>query len=236
MKITQEELNRKIILHQRWIEDERRGEMLDLRKEDLSNLCFYCRDLSRADFTEAIMVNASMYQTTLNGAIFKKADLLRANFSGAEIIGASFDQAILSETDFTSANLTGSHFYGAHLFLTKFFEANLTLSDFHAARLDSVNFHSAYISGSGFQNAILEKCIGITCARLSFTGKLCGYESLLGVLIDGEIIYFDGIFRMNEKRLIERIKKNCYRQFAKNMSWAHEVVKKSIEMSLGLKQ
>ena len=82
-----------------------------------TNKCQGC-DLSRADFSNAILTNVDLHGADLTGADFSNADLSGANLSdtllaGADLRGANLTNANLSGADLTNANLTGANFGSA---------------------------------------------------------------------------------------------------------------------------
>ena len=97
-KITQDEFNKAVELHQKWRNGEDGGERADFSQADLTEVDFSY--LSGADLSEA----------NLRGA-----DLSEANLSEAYLSEADLREAYLSEADLRGANLRGAYLRGADL-------------------------------------------------------------------------------------------------------------------------
>ena len=103
--MTQEELNKILDKHEKWLNDEEGGERADLSGKDVQGLDFSFRNLKRA----------YMAGTNMEGA-----DMIRANMIGAEMTGANMTRANmigvnLTEADMTRANMTGTNMAGANI-------------------------------------------------------------------------------------------------------------------------
>ena len=91
-KISQEELDERIKLHELWLKEEG-GERLDVSRCDLQEL-----DFSRSNFSGAYFSGANF-----TDANFTDANFLRANFSFANFSGANFSHANFSLANFSDA-------------------------------------------------------------------------------------------------------------------------------------
>lgn len=89
--ITQEELNKKLELHALWLEDDTKGEILDLSNTDLSNT-----DLSGVNLSFA----------NLEGADLSNSDLSNSDLSCATLSFTNLSDATLSFTNLSFANLS----------------------------------------------------------------------------------------------------------------------------------
>jgi uncharacterized protein YjbI with pentapeptide repeats len=93
-------------------------------------------DLSGANFTGAILVEANLQSAELSGVTFEEADLSGANliladlrFSGfqkARLHGTYLRAANLTAADFSGADLNGADLSGACLIMARMNQANLT--------------------------------------------------------------------------------------------------------------
>ena len=96
--MTQEELNKVLEKHKKWLNGERGGERADLRGADLRRADLGGANLYEADLGGAKLNNADLRRADLNGA-----DLRRAKLNDADLGGAN-----LSEADLRRANLSGA--------------------------------------------------------------------------------------------------------------------------------
>jgi uncharacterized protein YjbI with pentapeptide repeats len=96
-------MNLELILenHQKWLNDEKGGELADLEGADL-----YGANLRGADLSNAILSNA----------ILSNANLYGANLRGANLRGADLNNAILNNANLNRANLSGANLEGANLY------------------------------------------------------------------------------------------------------------------------
>lgn len=93
--ISQNELNKVLELHKKWLNGEPDGERADLS----------FKDLCKADLRETILHGAILYGAVLYGAILHGADFCKADLRGVD----------LRKTDLRGANLRGVNLYGADL-------------------------------------------------------------------------------------------------------------------------
>ena len=98
--MTQEELNKILDKHEKWLNDEEGGERADLSGKDVQGLDFSFRNLKRA----------YMAGTNMEGA-----DMIRANMIGAEMTGANMTRANMIGVNLTEADMTGTNMAGANI-------------------------------------------------------------------------------------------------------------------------
>jgi len=103
--LTQEEIEKRVALHKKWLDSEDGGERASFTHQDLS-----CKDLSEGLFSQAYFIEAQLKYALLRNANLKGADLVGANLFGALLI---------------NANLKGADLVGANLFGADLSEANL---------------------------------------------------------------------------------------------------------------
>jgi hypothetical protein len=133
--IAQEELNRLIESHERWLRDEEGGMRLDL---------------SGVNLEVANLYGANLYGATLYSAYLKGANLCRANLKDANLEGAYLEYAYLKGANLCRANLKDANLEGAYLEY-----ANLT-----GANLCRANLKDANLEGANLKNANLKDAIG----------------------------------------------------------------------------
>ena len=93
--MTQEELNKVLELHKKWLDGDSTGRIADLRGADLRGA-----GLRDADFR-----NATLRGADLNGADLRGADLYGANLSCADLHGAVLHRASLRDANLSGVNL-----------------------------------------------------------------------------------------------------------------------------------
>lgn len=106
--MNQDELNRILELHEKWIKGEDGGVKADLMNADLLGA-----DLSSANLSSANLSGANLSGANLSGADLRGADLYLANLSGADLIGADLIGADLFGANLSDANLIGADFDNA---------------------------------------------------------------------------------------------------------------------------
>ncbi len=109
VKLTQEEINKRLKLHKMWLNGEDGGVRADLKGENLRGADLRSADLRRtnlegadlrgADLRGADLRSADLRRTNLEGADLRCADLRRTNLEGADLKYASLKDANLSDTD-----------------------------------------------------------------------------------------------------------------------------------------
>ena len=100
----QEELNKIIKLHKKWLNNEPGGIRANLSNQDLSGLDMYCAIMIYADMRCADMTGANMISAIMTGA-----NISGANMSGADMSGANMTGAIMSGADMTGAKNIPQH-------------------------------------------------------------------------------------------------------------------------------
>lgn len=146
----------------------------------------------KSDFTDAIFIGTSLFQTQmmdakLDGADFSNA-MVGADMSRASLIKARFQDAMLAP-DLTnqsmglmrgvlkSAKLDGASFKGANLMRSSFDFASLRGADFEGANLESAELSGADLTGANITKANFDKA-DINGAKLI---DLRGRESATGL-------------------------------------------------------
>ena len=97
--MTQEELNKALELHKKWLNNEPGGARADLRGANLRWAKLIRADLRGADLSGANLRGANLRWAKLIGADLRGTNLIGADLSGADLIGANLRGADLSEAD-----------------------------------------------------------------------------------------------------------------------------------------
>jgi uncharacterized protein YjbI with pentapeptide repeats len=105
-------MNLELILenHQKWLNDEKGGELADLEGANL-----YRANLRGANLYRANLESSNLRGANLSGANLSSANLSSANLNGANLRGANLSGANLSGANLRGANLYGANLYGANL-------------------------------------------------------------------------------------------------------------------------
>lgn len=149
-KLTQQEVNKIVAKHQKWLRDEEGGERADFSNTDLSYIDFSYRNLSRSIFYHANLYKTNFYKADLSrsnlcGADFSKAYLSRSNLAGSIISYANFSYASLFK-----ANISCVTFYKVIIYNTCLNGANFSYSSFQ-----NINFNKANLFGANLSNTVI---------------------------------------------------------------------------------
>ncbi|MDX2255293.1 MAG: pentapeptide repeat-containing protein [Pseudanabaenaceae cyanobacterium bins.39] len=124
----------------------------------------YLYSLGKRNFRLMNLVSAKLNGANLSGADFTNAKLMLADlfelsaietkFVGANLAGAIVSEACLQGANFTEALLLGADLSGADLEGANFTAANLGGVNFTGANLRGVNFSDAVVADADFTNTI----------------------------------------------------------------------------------
>ena len=119
--MTQNELNKILKLHKKWVNGEKDGRRADLSYTDLKNADLSNVDLSYANLNGADLSYANLSNTNLTDANLTYANLRGANLTGANLTGANLTYTNLIYADLIYADLRrGANLTGANLSNAKF--------------------------------------------------------------------------------------------------------------------
>ncbi len=108
-------------------------------RPDLSSASLGGADYRGANFSFAILHQASFADGTFSGADFSFADLRGADFSHADLRSANFSHADLTEAKLNAANLSHADLNHANLFIAHLFGTDLiTARNLTQQQLDTV--------------------------------------------------------------------------------------------------
>ncbi len=123
--MNQEELNKILEEHEKWLINSEEGKRADLRNADLRNA-----DLRNADLRYADLSYADLSYADLREADLKKADLRNADFRFANLKKADLRNADLRFANLRFADLVNADFRKADLRYADFRDANFDYSIF----------------------------------------------------------------------------------------------------------
>jgi len=187
--ITQEELDEIIAKHEAYKTGRANGARAILQHYDLTHLTFNKADMSNADFTGSVMVEAGLDHCNLDYAVFYACDLRKANFTNASLIRADLRGACLRGAVMAGANLMeadlreGSYAkYDPDKGLTftsdsEAWQEGTGGVDLRGANLGSVKLSGAIAINSNFEDANLSKS---TIIRGNLSGANLAGANLAG--------------------------------------------------------
>lgn len=110
MIITQEELNKKLILHEKWLRNENGGEQLNLFEVVCANLDISNYNLKRAIFNNVHFINCKFYNIKFTNVIFVQCLLQDSNYSESIIDDNFFKRCILDNLSIIDSYLNNNFF------------------------------------------------------------------------------------------------------------------------------
>ena len=131
--MTQNELDKILKLHEKWLYEEKDGRRADLSYTNLTDANLTSANLTGADLSYANLIDANLTSANLTGvnlsyANLTGANLVNANLTSANLTGAKLRRTYLIDANLTSANLTGAKLKEAKL---KGVYADKTTAFFH---------------------------------------------------------------------------------------------------------
>lgn len=142
--MTQNELDKILDAHQKWLKWEEGGTCADLRSVDISNA-----DLGHVNLSGANLCGANLHGANLSHICLCRAKLRHANLSGADLHGI-----LLTSNDLCYADLSG----------TNLERANLEYSDLRYSNLSDANLVEAKLTGADLKGSNLSGVKGLLSA------------------------------------------------------------------------
>lgn len=124
-KLTQEELDKILKQHEKWLRGDIYSEPANLSYTDLSGLDFRKAYLITINMSGSCLIGANMRYAMLDGVI-----LLGSNLSNADLYNAVLKRSVLDNANLTNANLRSVTFDDVSLKNTNFKNAKLKLVNF----------------------------------------------------------------------------------------------------------
>ena len=150
-KITQEEWDEKLVLHEMLLDRKKGGKRLILRGYDLSEIVFKENiNLKFAILNKCNLKGINLYRANLEEAYLQEANLEEANLEYANL-----EEANLKETYLEDANLEYANLYKAYLY-----KANLEEADLYKANLEETYLEDANLKGANLEEASLYEATG----------------------------------------------------------------------------
>jgi uncharacterized protein YjbI with pentapeptide repeats len=207
--LSQSTLDDLIKKHTMFLKGQHGGARCVLKYRNLSHLNFKSSDLSQADFTGSLFIeanlshgifkNACFFACDLRNANMREGNFSRADFRGAYVAGANLAGADLAEADMREGKImkrgekgeltdrkrsggvgAKTIFTGARLTETNMAGAQAVSADFSDADLTGVNMHDANFGGANFHGANL--------ADADMTGANLTKANMRSAIISGAIM------------------------------------------------
>lgn len=167
-RITQEELNKILELHQKWLDDDPDGVRADLSYADLTLADLSGVDLKGADLSYADLIDVDLKGVDLRGADLSYADLRYTNLRGVDL----FD-----------ANLKGVDLRFADLRDTDLSSADLRFADLRDADLFGADLRDANLRGADLENVKTNENTSFFALQCPEEGSFIGYKKADGKIV-----------------------------------------------------
>lgn len=148
--MTQNELDKILENHKKWLNGEDGGSRANLRGANLRGANLQVADLRGADLRDVNLWDAALQGAKLWGADLQGANLQGANLRAADLRGADLRAAELRDVNLWGADLRGANLWGADLR-----GAALQVANFMDANFSDVNLGGADLRGANLQTADL---------------------------------------------------------------------------------
>lgn len=208
-KLTIKELKEMLKLHELWLQNNKKGEKLnlsykDLRKPSIIKL-LKTTNLSYADLSYTNLNGTNLSYTNLSSANLSNAnlnniDLSNANLSFADLSWANLRHANLNDTDLSYVNLNNANLFKASLCYATLLESclkyaqliesnlsNAYLSDanLHYINLSQANLSNVNLNHANLYNANLKGAYNVPYIRLACpdTGSFIGWKKVRNYII-----------------------------------------------------
>ena len=136
--MTQNELDKILKLHEKWVYGEKDGRIANLNNVDLKN----------TNLAGAILTSADLRHTNLRRADLSNADLTSADLSNADLTSADLRHTNLRRADLSNADLTGANLIDANLKHANLKNTNLYDTILIDANLNDANLKDAKLKGT----------------------------------------------------------------------------------------
>ena len=159
--ITQEELNKILDLHKKWINNEDGGK---------------CADLSNVDLKGVNLSNVDLKGVNLSGADLKGVNLSSADLSYANLSSTILYKANLSYTDLQNIILISANLTGANLYCANLRYADLGYANLKGANLKGANLGCADLSYANITNVEYNEQTLFFALQCPEEGSFIGYK------------------------------------------------------------
>ena len=181
--ITQEELNKVLELHRKWLDDDPDGVCADLSNVDLRGLDLIGVNLRFANLSGADLRGANLGYTDLRGANLSGADLSNTNLKGVNLSNANLNYACLIDADLNSAKLIKSDLKHAILYGASLIYADLTKSNLRNSDIRYTNLNHAYLRGTNLYNVRFNENTSFFALQCPEEGSFIGYKKADGKIV-----------------------------------------------------
>lgn len=150
MFITQADLERKLVLHKRWLDGRKSGRRLELTGVNLVRMI-----LTRADLSQAIIHGCTFLECNMDGIVFDNAKITSTTFESCSMKNSRTSKSLFRHCTFESCSLSNS----TH---------NETC--FSLSKMDKLDFGGSIFQSVEFFRTIPRECnfSSVSCKNLSY--------------------------------------------------------------------
>lgn len=164
-RLTQEELDHRLVLHQKWRNSEEGGQRLHLVEVDISSHSFNKVDISYAIFErcemhhmmmeDAIIEHVEFTDSNLKYSFGFEARIRYSKFTDCNLSFVNFDQAALESVEFVGCNLEKISICGCYSISECIFDGELNRCNFAGSSFFNCEFERQVLKEVSFQGSDL---------------------------------------------------------------------------------
>lgn len=209
-KITQEELDKILELHRKYLTGEEGGVKANLSYTDLAELNLNKRDLIDINISHSNLRNTKFFCSNLIRVDFYDSNLEGADFGNAKLNGIRFDCANLTLTDFNDAYIRCCGFIYSNLNKTNFNNATLYCIDIMESGLNKAKF---YLTNLHMVNKADYVCIGNIGSRNDTTYYFYNIDRVICGCFDGTMEEFEEKVDREYGKCKDIKKLSCWKEY-----------------------
>ena len=157
-KLTQQELDKMLEQHEKWVMNSREGCQLKLIDMDCSSLDFSKRNLYASSFIDCFLSYANFDHANLNHALFQACDIAFASFLHISGHHLQFENVRGSETAWNDSDLCDCIMVDCLLPVSRFVGCVFKGSHFSEVSLLRSNFTGSSLNYTNWHNCCLKEC------------------------------------------------------------------------------
>ncbi len=169
MKLTQEQLNKIIASHDKWLRSKEGGVRANLSGVNLCHANLAGVNLCKADLCEA-----NLFGANLCGANLREANLSDVNLCTADLCEADLREVNLTRANLSRADLSGADLREANLRRAYLGYVNLARVDLREADLREADMHETIFGKRYYEVALIGSRKGATTYCVDDDNVLCG--------------------------------------------------------------
>ena len=195
--LTQQEVNKIIAKHQKWLRGEEGGEKADFSKTNLINIYFDKVDLTLADFSNSYISNvkfsnSNFFYSNFSFTHIKKIVIEKCNFSYSTFMNSEFQNSNIIDTIFSSCNFNQLIFYmscfkNSTLSKTDMTDSRLTESVFYKTSIYHTNFSGSKINNTKFSRINYNENTAFFAQSCPEKGSFIGFKKCGKYIVELQI-------------------------------------------------